>query len=74
MEKDPVCGMRVDPEAAENVDHLGKRYHFCSSRCAEHFREDLNLFDFELTTEEMAALERINKQLGYEGSATAPDA
>ena len=44
------------------------------ARSAEHFREDLNLFDFELTTEEMAALERINKQLGYEGSATAPDA
>ena len=44
------------------------------AKSAEHFREDLNLFDFQLSVEEVAALERINKQLGYEGSATGPDA
>jgi Cu+-exporting ATPase len=38
-EKDPVCGMVVDPEkAAGKVEHDGKTYYFCSTRCAERFR------------------------------------
>ena len=41
---------------------------------AEHFRDDVSLFDFELSVEEMAALERINKQPELEGSVTGPNA
>jgi Cu+-exporting ATPase len=38
-EKDPVCGMTVDPKnAATNVEHKGKTYYFCSTRCGERFR------------------------------------
>jgi P-type Cu+ transporter len=36
--KDPVCGMLVDPEKpAGKVEHGGKTYYFCSTRCAERF-------------------------------------
>jgi Cu+-exporting ATPase len=40
MERDPVCGMNVDPEKAKgNVEHGGKTYHFCSSGCAKRFEQ-----------------------------------
>jgi P-type Cu+ transporter len=39
MERDPVCGMMVDPEwPAAKADHVGETYFFCSASCAEKFR------------------------------------
>ncbi len=39
MEKDPVCGMNVDPERAAGVyEYGGHTYFFCSSHCLEKFR------------------------------------
>ena len=36
--RDPVCGMTVrDPEHAPERHHQGRRYVFCSTRCAERF-------------------------------------
>ncbi|HTZ47651.1 MAG TPA: heavy metal translocating P-type ATPase [Verrucomicrobiae bacterium] len=44
-EKDPVCGMSVDPaKAAGKIDHHGKSYYFCSPRCAERFRNEPEKF------------------------------
>jgi P-type Cu+ transporter len=44
-EKDPVCGMMVDPrKSAGQVSHAGKTYHFCSPRCAERFRKEPEKF------------------------------
>ena len=44
-EKDPVCGMMVDPDkAAGKVEHDGKTYYFCSARCAERFRNEPEKF------------------------------
>ena len=41
MERDPVCGMTVDPlRAAAQVEHAGKNYFFCGKGCAEKFRLD----------------------------------
>jgi Cu+-exporting ATPase len=41
LDKDPVCGMVVDPaKAASTVEYGGKLYHFCSRGCAEKFRRD----------------------------------
>jgi Cu+-exporting ATPase len=41
LDKDPVCGMSVDPShAASTAEHEGKLYHFCSRGCAEKFRRD----------------------------------
>src|ERR1700687_5116990 len=40
-EKDPVCGMVVNPEKpVGRVEHAGKTYYFCSARCAERFQKE----------------------------------
>ena len=40
-EKDPVCGMTVDPSIAKyKFEHAGKVYYFCCSSCLEKFRAD----------------------------------
>ncbi len=41
LEKDPVCGMNVDPSsAAATVSHIGKTYYFCCRGCADKFQAD----------------------------------
>jgi Cu+-exporting ATPase len=40
MERDPVCGMNVDPnKAAARVEHAGKTYYFCAPGCAKRFQQ-----------------------------------
>ncbi|MGN2252243.1 heavy metal translocating P-type ATPase [Frateuria sp. GZRe12] len=37
-ERDPVCGMTVDPAGTpHHADHDGRTYHFCGARCRERF-------------------------------------
>jgi P-type Cu+ transporter len=37
-ERDPVCGMAVEPATAKHHgEHAGQTYYFCSSRCRERF-------------------------------------
>jgi Cu+-exporting ATPase len=41
LERDPVCGMKVNPATAKHVDeHGGKNYYFCCSPCLEKFKAD----------------------------------
>ena len=41
LQKDPVCGMTVDPARAKaRADHAGKTYFFCCEGCATKFRSD----------------------------------
>ncbi|MGA7855654.1 MAG: HAD-IC family P-type ATPase, partial [Candidatus Acidiferrales bacterium] len=41
MERDPVCGMTLDPErAAARVEHSGKTFYFCCAGCATKFRAE----------------------------------
>ncbi len=41
MERDPVCGMTVDPaRAAVEADHAGTTYYFCCAGCAAKFRAE----------------------------------
>jgi len=41
MERDPVCGMTVDPaRAAAQVVYAGKTYYFCCGGCADKFRAE----------------------------------
>src|ERR1700674_5415658 len=41
MEKDPVCGMTVDPSRAKAThEHSGKKYYFCCAGCKEKFSAD----------------------------------
>jgi trehalose synthase len=37
-ERDPVCGMRVDPLVALEYAYAGESYHFCSESCREQFK------------------------------------
>ncbi len=39
--RDPVCGMRTDPEHPRHTaEHEGHRYHFCSTGCRDKFVAD----------------------------------
>ena len=39
QDKDPVCGMTVDPATAKHkLEHAGKTYYFCCASCLEKFR------------------------------------
>jgi len=41
MDKDPVCGMGVDPKTAtSNSVCQGKTYYFCSPGCKKSFEQD----------------------------------
>jgi Cu+-exporting ATPase len=41
MEKDPVCGMSVDPHTAKHkAEHAGRAYYFCSAGCRTKFIAD----------------------------------
>lgn len=38
VEKDPVCGLIVDPAISELVaEHEGQKYFFCAARCRQRF-------------------------------------
>lgn len=45
LERDPVCGMNVDPATAKHVHEFeGKKYYFCCGHCAEKFKVDPQQF------------------------------
>jgi Cu+-exporting ATPase len=45
LEKDPVCGMSVDPVRAKaSFDYAGKSYYFCCAGCKEKFSADPQKF------------------------------
>jgi len=45
MERDPVCGMAVDPARAKaTAEHSGKTYYFCGEGCAKNFRAEPDRF------------------------------
>lgn len=39
-EKDPVCGMKVDPKTAPSSTYQGKTYYFCSPEEKTEFDKD----------------------------------
>ena len=40
-EKDPICGMMVEPvTAVASMEYDGKTYYFCSMDCKDEFEED----------------------------------
>src|SRR5579863_5541446 len=41
LERDPVCGMNVNPATAKHLHrHAGKNYYFCCAGCVEKFKAD----------------------------------
>ncbi len=40
-ERDPVCGMTVNPASARHThEHAGKKFYFCCAGCVEKFKSD----------------------------------
>ena len=39
LHRDPICGAHVAAEIARTLEHDGKTYHFCSTRCQSRFLE-----------------------------------
>ena len=51
MERDPVCGMTVDPaKAAAHVEHGGKAYYFCAPGCAKEFSANPETYLLRIVT------------------------
>jgi len=45
MEKDPVCGMDVDPtNATAKSEYHGKTYYFCSLGCKKEFDQSPEIY------------------------------
>ncbi len=45
MERDPVCGMEVDPSTAPTQsEYHDKIYYFCSMSCKQDFEADPELY------------------------------
>jgi len=41
LERDPVCGMNVNPETAKHIcEHNGTKYYFCCAGCRDKFKTD----------------------------------
>ena len=41
MERDPVCGMELQPgQEGASVNYQGRGYHFCSAECRQTFEQD----------------------------------
>ena len=52
MERDPVCGMNVDPNrAAAKVEHAGRTYYFCAAGCAKRFQQSPEKYTSSIKTE-----------------------
>ena len=44
-ERDPVCGMSVNPATARHIyEHAGKKYYFCCSGCVEKFKTNAQAY------------------------------
>ena len=52
-EKDPICGMDIDPKKAETnnlvVSKKGKKYYFCSQGCKDKFGSNKHLTEISLS-------------------------
>jgi len=57
--RDPVCGMRIDPDdAVDVIIYKGKIYYFCAHSCCNKFNEQPDRF--------------INNNHGQEKQTTKP--
>jgi P-type Cu+ transporter len=70
VERDPVCGMSVNPETAKaRAEQDGKTYYFCCGGCAEKFEKDTGKY---LGGAPVVAVTPIQVQEKPPGSRTRP--
>lgn len=73
MAIDPVCGMKVDPVAAQHsVEHEGGTYVFCSKHCLEAFRSDPKRYLESATARDGSPGEEGAESAGRAGRYTCP--
>src|ERR1700730_8882939 len=66
-EKDPVCGMAVDPsKAAAKQEFQGNTYYFCSKRCAQRFAKEPEKFLSAPGSSPMETAQRADTSHGVE--------
>lgn len=44
LQRDPVCGMAVEPDTAPTLEHADRTYYFCSNGCRREFAEEPEKF------------------------------
>jgi YHS domain-containing protein len=50
MERDPVCGMDVEPdEAPAEIEYEGQTFYFCSTSCKMAFEKDPSRYRQKVT-------------------------
>src|SRR5437879_3272966 len=70
--KDPVCGMMVVPQkAAAKVEHSGKTYYFCSTKCSERFSRSPEKF---LPVSESVKMDHIGQSRASKERGEMPQA
>jgi Cu+-exporting ATPase len=70
LEKDPVCGMSVDPARAKaTYEHAGKTYYFCCPGCKEKFSAAPEKF---LAPKALVGIGPVSARPIQIGSAAAP--
>ncbi len=73
IEKDPVCGMAVDPSRAKAThEHAGKAYYFCSAGCKEKFSADPAKYLMPRTLVEIAPMSAHPVQIAPAATHGAP--
>jgi Cu+-exporting ATPase len=69
MERDPICGMTLDPaRAAAQVKHAGETYYFCCAGCASKFRAEPAKYS---NANAPAAIERDSSALRFRRAHSA---
>ena len=69
-DRDPVCGMTVDPaNAASTAEYDGKLYHFCSRGCAEKFQRDPKKYLSPQSTQNRRGPASPNLEASYKPAA-----
>lgn len=73
MERDPVCGMQVDPlRAAAQVEHANKNYFFCSKGCGEKFQIEPEKYFSAGAPAPMAVTTPLVRLGGYSSPSAVP--
>ncbi|HHJ14497.1 MAG TPA: heavy metal translocating P-type ATPase [Gammaproteobacteria bacterium] len=72
MNKDPVCGMTVEPEsAAAQFEHEGKTWYFCSTGCHDKFAQNPEKYTAQASLKDpvcgMEVTEQSEHQASHEG-------
>jgi len=75
-ERDPICGMTVDPEkAAARFAHAGKTYYFCSEGCARQFEQTPEIYaDAAAPAQGVPAAARPGQLMTIASTAAKPTA